>query len=181
MPAPGPDPAGRDRPPETWPGDDRPSARVAMAASLLCRGHDPVRVAEITEVALAMVELIAEELADPATDTPTAMNTSILLGAARTGRVRRGDGTPPVRTRVMAELLPVALTGAVLLAVIVNLGLTISIIVWHLPALGLVSMLATAPLVAVLLLITIARAGSRPHPQPGCRWPRQQSPRGGDG
>lgn len=161
-----------------------------MAASLLRRGHDPVRVAEITAVALAMVELIAEELTDPTIDADpgTDMNTPTLPGAApvRAGRVRRGGGTPPVHTGAVAGLLRVALAGAVLLAVIVNVGLAISSRVWHLPVLGLLSMLATAPLVAVLLLITIARTGSRPpsrrrRRRPRQGWPREQGPREGGG
>jgi hypothetical protein len=55
-PAPGQGPRG----PDGLPRADRPSIRVAMAASLLRHGRDPVRVAERTQVPLALVELLAE-------------------------------------------------------------------------------------------------------------------------
>lgn len=44
---------------------DRPSIRVAMAASLLRHGHEPLRAAEITRVPLALVQLIADHLTRP--------------------------------------------------------------------------------------------------------------------
>ena len=44
------------------PNEDRPSPRVALAAWMLRNGDDPDRVAAITDVPFALVELIAEHL-----------------------------------------------------------------------------------------------------------------------
>ena len=73
------DPDGRDRPPEIR-GDDRPSVQVAMAASLLRCGRAAVRVADITAVPLAMVELIADELPNAETTMNTHTPTSTATG-----------------------------------------------------------------------------------------------------
>ena len=44
------------------PSDDQPSQQVAMAAWMLRNGDDPNRVAAVTDVPFALVELIAEHL-----------------------------------------------------------------------------------------------------------------------
>jgi hypothetical protein len=44
------------------PDDQQPSAQIAMAAWMLRHGHHPTRVAAVTDVPLALVQLIADNL-----------------------------------------------------------------------------------------------------------------------
>ena len=82
------------------PSDDQPSQQVAMAAWMLRNGDDPNRVAAVTDVPFALVELIAEHLPPPATGPRRPGLPPDQAPAAGDSRTARAPpipaGTPPL-------------------------------------------------------------------------------------
>jgi hypothetical protein len=116
--------------------DNRPSIQVAMAAALLRRGRSPARVAQLTAVPLAMVTLLAEEQAQ-----------------------RRA--TPDRSTAPGLVPIWVSITAGV--SVLLDIGVATAATAVHVTVLAWLSLFAAAPLLALLILTTIARRGARAH------------------
>jgi hypothetical protein len=107
-----------------------------MAASLLRRGHDPIRVAELTKVPFALVELLAEH-----------------AGGDRPGwdyvEPSRPWATPPPPPRA-PRWWPLR----VILPMLTNLVLVVDAVAFHRPLLAAGCLIATVPL---LLIATLMR------------------------
>jgi hypothetical protein len=150
-PAPGQGPRG----PDGLPRADRPSIRVAMAASLLRHGRDPVRVAERTQVPLALVELLAEHaggdrhcvrprrsagcqssIFEPDSPQPSGGSAWQYVEMSRPWATARR----PIRSRSHGWPL------TAILPIVMNLGLALTCMASHRPVLGAISLLVTAPL-----------------------------------
>jgi hypothetical protein len=126
---------------------ERLSIRVALAASMLRHGRDPHEIAQVTQVPLALVQLLAEH---PTPRTPTS-HTRTPRPAARVPAAPSDRTTIPSDRRTWWALVHLT-AGATMIG---NLGLAIAAATTHLPALGLAAVLLIAPLFAVLLLATI--------------------------
>lgn len=115
--------------------DDKHSIQLAMAASMLRRGHNPHAVAEATKAPLGLVELINEHL-DPPPTTPSRPQPGPISATghhASTGLDPQACPDAPrhqLCTRVILTALLGWLTSTVL---IVAAG------VFHLPALAAAS------------------------------------------
>jgi hypothetical protein len=162
---PGSDEAPGQRPTYTRPrggsaaltGEDRRSVRVALAAALLRHGRDPIRVAETTEVPLALVEFLAEHpRAARRPDRPETTDdrgpsltppTGPVWQVADTSRPWATPPTPdPNRSMAWWPLRTLA-------PLLMNLGLALYCLSCHHPVLGVISLLAAAPLLVLSLLI----------------------------
>jgi hypothetical protein len=114
---------------------------------MLRHGRDPHDITQITEVPLALVQLLAEH---PTPRTPKTHNPTP-RPAARVPAARPDRTTIPSHRRTWWDRVHLT-TGATMIG---NLGLAIAAATTHLPALGLASLLLITPLFAVLLLATI--------------------------
>jgi hypothetical protein len=153
--------------------DERPSNRMYAAALMLRRGRDPHQIAEQTGVPLALVELIDEHLdthpaASPPPPTPAHLHDQSRYNLDA-HEAAGADLHPPARP---AELLSPQLndtqTGhsrrrtrtiiALALALLVDSGLTASVVITHNYALGAAAVLLSALLLTVALLHAMCRS-----------------------
>lgn len=130
--------------PAELPHADRPSIRVAMAAVMLRHGRDPLHVADTTGVPLALVELLAEHLPTPAPAHPDNPVTT----SPRPPRPAPFSPHPPPLARSWAWWLLTAF-----LPILTNLGLAVTAVAAHRPALAAVSLIAVAPMFVVTVLL----------------------------
>lgn len=107
-----------------------------MAASLLRRGHDPIRVAELTKVPFALVELLAEH-----------------AGSDRPGwdyvEPSRPWATPPPRAPRPSRRWPLR----AILPMLTNLVLVVDAVAFHRPLLAAGCLIATVPLLVIAALM----------------------------
>jgi hypothetical protein len=153
--------------------DHRPSMRMLVAASMLRHGHDPPAVAEATGVPLALVDLIGEQLdTHPATSPPPATHPS---PDHRAGNNIGADQHPPA-TPTNPVGVPRAperhaqrwarITVAALIGWMINLGLSATADIIHLPTLGITSLIL-APLLVIVLALHAPRLPRRPQAHRG--------------
>ncbi|MGH3570512.1 MAG: hypothetical protein ACRDUW_01575 [Pseudonocardiaceae bacterium] len=176
--------------PPPGPGqDERPSIRVAVAASMLRHGRHPVEIAEVTGVPLAMVALIAEHLDPghpPAPACPRQGPRECLPHRTRREHHRdlladqRAGADPAHQTqagadhgswgsrsgplRVRRHHRIITLIGLVWIS---NVAVSIAAVVHHLHLLALISTALSAVLVIMPLSLLVIGALSRslPHPR----------------
>ena len=141
--------------------DHRPSMRMLVAASMLRHGHDPHAVAEATGVPLALVDLIGDQLdTHPATSPPppaTHPSPDHRAGNNIIGADPHPPATPtnPVEVPRAAERHAhrgARITAAALIGWMINLGLSATADIIHLPTLGITALILAALLVVVLVL-----------------------------
>ncbi|MGH3844789.1 MAG: hypothetical protein ACRDS0_25620 [Pseudonocardiaceae bacterium] len=167
--------------------DERPSIRVAVAASMLRHGRHPVEIAEVTGVPLAMVALIAEHLdprhppappcprQGPPERRPTEPDASITaISSPISGPVQTPTTRPrPVQiadrgvraaapSRVRRHHRSIALIG---LGWISNTTVSIAAVVHHLHLLALISAALSTVLVIMPLSLLVIGALSRSLPR----------------
>lgn len=125
-----------------------------MAAALLRRGRSPARVARITAVPLAMVVLLAQE--------------------------QTQWGTAPGRSGAPGWV-PVWVSITTGVSALLDIAVTVAATVMHVTVLAWLSLLAAAPLLALLMLATIARRAARAAEatRDRDRWPRNGGGRDG--
>ncbi|WP_445183352.1 hypothetical protein ACTXG6_33225 [Pseudonocardia sp. Cha107L01] len=135
-----------------------------MAASLLRHGRDPVRVAELTQVPLALVELLAEHQdsrrhctrprrsAGPPSSTLKPDSPPSSAGSAwQYVEMSRPWATPrrPILSRSHGGPL------AAILPIVMNLGLALICMASHRPVLGSASLLVTAALFVLSVVFAL--------------------------
>lgn len=140
--------------------DDKPSIVLAMAASMLRRGHTPHAVAEATKVPVALVELINEHLET----TPTSPSRPQPSNPGPTPTTDPPDHH--ASTGLDPQACPHGLhhhrscTRVILTALLGWVASTVLIVaagVFHLPALGAASLILTLVLVTALMRTVIPR------------------------
>ena len=148
------------------PSDQQPSPRIAAAASMLRRGHDPGMVAAVTDVPFALVELIAEHLPpraarlerpDPPTADPRHENGGEATGGRGAGIVAADD--PRNRQRRRIRILWIAMIGA---AVNAALGVIGVLTRWDTLAAVCLSLTPLTYIAVLLLLILLPRPDTPP-------------------
>ena len=148
------------------PSDQQPSPRIAAAASMLRRGHDPDMVAAVTDVPFALVELIAEHLPPRAArlgrpDPPTAdrryENGGEATGGRGAGIVAADD--PRNRQRRRIRILWIAMICA---AGNAALGVVGVLTRWDTLAAVCLSLTPLTYIAVLLLLVLLPRPDSPP-------------------
>jgi len=144
-----PDPRGRARHtpsaspaapgPSHLPPADRPSIKVATAAAMLRRGHDPIRVAELTKVPLALVELLAEHATG---DRPSAERGWHYVAPSRPWATPE----PPTRGPHWWPLRAIV-------PMLTNLALVVDAVACNRPVLAAGCLIATVPLLVIATLL----------------------------
>ena len=155
--------------------DHRPSMRMLVAASMLRHGHDPRAVAEATAVPQALVELIGDQL--DIHPRPAPLPATHPSPDHRAGNNDIGaDPRPPARPTNMLGLLRTQqrharrralIAAAALMGWVINLGLSVTADIIHLPALGVTSLILAPLLVVVLVLNATSRSPRRPRSHRG--------------
>jgi hypothetical protein len=156
--------------------DHRPSMRMLVAASMLRHGHNPRAVAEATAVPLALVDLIGDQLdTHPATSPPppaTHRSPDHRAGNDIIG----ADPRPPATSTNMVGLLRAQqrharrralIAAAALMGWVINLGLSATADIIHLPTLGVTSLILAPLLVVVFVLNATSRSPRRPRTHRG--------------
>ena len=147
------------------PSDQQPSPRIAAAASMLRRGHDPDMVAAVTDVPFALVELIAEHLPPGAArlerPDPRAADRRHENGGEATGG--RGAGIVAAdaqnRHRRRSRILWIAMIGA---AVNAALGVVGVLTRWDTLAAVCLSLTPLTYIAVLLLLVLLPRPDTPP-------------------
>jgi hypothetical protein len=165
--------AGPPAPPGLPPAD-RPSIQVAMAASMLRRGHDPMRVADVTQVPLALIELLVVDVpAEHPTDNRSGNQASRPAPSADRPRARprpylpRPAPGPSPRDMQTSRPWAKPRRGHVpagsyqrwpliaILPMVMNLGLALAAVASHRPVLAAVSLLIAAPVFVLSVLAAL--------------------------
>jgi len=147
------------------PSDQQPSPRIAAAASMLRRGHDPDMVAAVTDVPFALLELIAEHLPpgvarlerpDPRAADPRHENGGEATGGRGAGNVAAdAQNRQHRRTRI----LWIAMIGA---AVNAALGVIGVLTRWDALAAVCLSLTPLTYIAVLLLLVLLPRPDTPP-------------------
>ena len=148
------------------PSDREPSPRIAVAASMLRRGHDPGVVAAVTDVPFALLELIAEHLPpvaarlerpDPRAVDRRHENGSVASGGSGVGNVGAGD--PQDRQRRRIRVLWIAMIGGAVNAAVGFIGVLTG---WDALAAVCLSLTPLTYIAVLLLLVLLPRPDTPP-------------------
>lgn len=148
--------------------DHRGSLRLLVAAALLHRGDDIGRVAALTSVPVALLELVRDEHGDQGTSEPAASAGGISdLGAARGRRDDRIGQHLELRRRHLARarhmVVVLVLTE---IAAVASIGASLAALLWHSTDLAELAGLGAALLFAVFLATRLpARRGEPGRPR----------------
>ncbi len=147
--------------------DQRPSLRLRMAAVLLRDGDTPQQVAEKVRVPLALIELLAEEITttekDPTPKGAAALDAAALhaaLDAEAEAQAEYVWGRVELARRVRRRAVLFRLG---LVAIAVNLVVSVAADLGHQYVLGLVSVILAPALVLGLIWSLTRRPRRRPH------------------
>ena len=166
---PSPSPAGR---PDQ---DNRPSIKVGVAASMLRRGHQPLDVANATDVPLALVELIAAEHHPDPPGHPGPTRSAGATGSM-IDEPRAAPEDESLRPDLLVQYTDLGSLGwaariccAAVLVIVGNVGLAAAAEIMHSSTLVVAAVILTPLLLTALGLCAIACAcvdrGGSPRPR----------------
>jgi len=150
--------------------DNRPSIKVGVAALMLRRGHQPLEVANATDVPLALVELIAAEQHAEVPGCPRPTWTAAGAISAMLEEPLLVSGDHPIRPDPSVQDAPggshwaaVRICCAAVLVILGTIGLAVAAQITHMPTLAMVAVILTPLLLTGLGLCVIgcACAGRR--------------------
>jgi hypothetical protein len=161
-------PAGVPPAPASADPDRRGSRRLLVAAELLRRGDDIGRVAAITRVPVALLELVRDEIGDQGTGKPAATASTGGIGdrgARPDGQDERlgeqlelgGRQLARARHRIVVLVLTEVAAAA-------SVAACLAALVWHRPGLAALAGLAAALMFAVFLVSRILARRREPRP-----------------
>jgi hypothetical protein len=167
-------PASRDpsgpgaAPPAPADQDRRGSRRLLVAAELLRRSEDIDRVAAITRVPVALLELVRDELGVQGTGKPAAVVSTggiSIPGERPGGQDERLGQQPELGRRALARprhaIIVLVLTE---IAAVASIAACLSALIWHRPGLAALAGLPAALMFAVFLVSRILARRREPRP-----------------